>query len=247
MHLSSNIQRKVAEYTSGAGHKVRRGDKFLGSGRAISEEMRHCVCGLCVSTGEKARKSCTLFDDDSQGVRVVERHQTQVCKPVCIGTSSVSLIQRLVRTLLQSVASKRTATDGFLRISLQRSVQPRSGPEHSVRPYLFDIDLFDGHLTGSFFVRVEQLGLAHDFQIPYSIGEPLDFRSILTPADFTHFRKSLERALIEGDGKSFSLVVVSNDLPPDNNFEVGHISFRSEGHGIFRARPLYLFLQAHPE
>jgi len=246
MNLSSNIQRKVAEYTSGAGHKVRRGDKFLGSGRAISEEMRHCVCGLCISTGEKARKSCTLFDDYSQGVRVVERHQTQVCKPVCIGKSSVSLIQRLVRTLLQSVASKRTATDGFLRISLQRSVQTRSGPERSDRPYIFDIHFFDDQLTGSFFVRVEQLGDAHDFQIPYSIGEPLDFRSILSPGDFTRFRKSLDRALIEGDGKAFSLVVVSSDLR-DNDFEVADIRFRREGHGIFRARPLYLFLQAHPE
>ena len=180
----------------------------------------------------------------------MERRQTELCKPVCIWKSSVRMLQRLIRALLQAVAAKRTGDDGFVRISLQQedSSTFRSGAPPSRQPYLFDVDFFDGNLQGSFFASLEEIGHEEndhcDFE--YNIGEVIDFEHEMTPVQFGRLKRMLDRALIDGDGKPFSLVIVCDELPP-GDFEIFGLRFRAESHGVFRARPVYLCLQAYPQ
>ena len=152
MELPPEVQRHLAAYTSNAGIKARRGDRFLGRERTVGDEMRRCVCGLCVQTRGAPQTSCTLFAEG--GARVVERQQTELCKPVCISRNSISMMQRVIRSLLRGVAALRENPDGFIRVSLQREeavdVTPETPP--SSEPYLFDADFFDGELQGSFFL-----------------------------------------------------------------------------------------------
>ena len=134
MDIPSSVQRHIGSYTPGAGVKTRKGDRFLGSGRNIGDDMRRCVCGLCVSNDGASQSRCTMFTEG--GMRFVERRQTELCKPVCISKSSVRMLQRLIRALLQAVAAKRTGDDGFIHISLQQadSSTVRSGAPPSRRP-----------------------------------------------------------------------------------------------------------------
>ena len=205
--------------------------------------MRRCVvCGLCVSTGSQPQTTCTLFEDDVNGARVVQRRQTELCKPVCISKSSVSMIQRMIRSLLMGASAKRTSHEGFLRISLQRPYTRERGEQR----YLFDIDFFDETLQGACFVSLQASEANPQFQIQYRIGEPIDFATLLPLPTFQRLKAMLDRALIEGDGAAYSLVVVCDELP-QRDFELFGIRFRFENYGTFRARPLYLFLQAHPQ
>ena len=155
--LTSVLQRQIATYTPEAGLQVRRGDRFLGKQRGITDEMRNCICGLCVSTNAQPHTSCTLFDSD--GATVVQRHQTELCKSVCLSRSCVSMLQRLIRGLLKKIAIRCTSTEGQIRLSLQRDVPSQ--------PYVFE-------LLGSFFVELDRLGKEEYFRIPYSLGQPIE-------------------------------------------------------------------------
>ena len=182
MDLPSAIQRDIASYTPGAGVKARRGDRFLGSGRSIVDEMRRCVCGLCVSSEEGAPQSrCTMFSEG--GAKFVERQESELCKPVCISKSSVRMLQRLIRSLLQVFASRRTDHDErIVRISLQ--TEDSSGAPRSRPLYLFDLDFFNGNLEGTFFASLEQLGREEHFRFAYNLGDPIDFENHMSSAYF---------------------------------------------------------------
>ena len=161
------------------------------------------------------------------------------------------MLQRLIRALLRAVAAKRTGgDDGFLRVSLQRedSSTFHNGAPSSRQPYLFDVDYFDGNLQGSFFASLDEIGHEeHDhFHFAYNIGGAIDFEHVMTSANFGWLQRMLDRALIEGDGKPYSLVVVCDGLP-QRDLEIFGIRFRAESHSVFRARPVYLFLQAYPQ
>ena len=245
MDLPSAIQRDIASYTPGAGVKARKGDRFLGSGRSIGDEMRRCVCGLCVSNEGAPQSRCTMFSEG--GMKLVERHQTELCKPVCISKSSVRMLQRLISSLLQAFASRRTDHDErFVRISLQE--EDSTGAPPSRQPYLIDVDYFDDNLEGTFFAGQEQLGREeHDhFHFAYNVGDAIDFERVMSSTNFRRLKRMLDRALIEGDGKPYSLVVVCDGLP-QRDLEIFGIHFRAESHGVFRARPVYLFVQAYPQ
>ena len=92
--------------------------------------------------------------------------------------------------------------------------------------------------------------LGHDghdhFRFAYNIGDAINFEQHMSATDYRRLKQMLDRALIEGDGKPFSLVVVCDELPP-LDFEIYGLRFRAESHGVFRARPVYLFLQAYPQ
>ena len=248
MDLHPGAQRDIAAYTTGAAIKARRGDLFLGSARRLGDEMRKCICGLCVSSDGPSQSQCTVFAED--GMKLVERKQTDICRPVCISKNSVRMIQRVIRSLLQAITARRTGRDSFLRISLQQedSTTFRAGAPPSRKPYLFDVDYFDGQLEGVFVEDLYQLGHEeHDhFRFTYSIGEAISFEQHMSATDYRRLKQMLDRALIEGDGKPFSLVVVCDELPP-LDFDVYGLRFRAESHGVFRARPVYLFLQAYPQ
>ena len=116
-------------YTPEAGLQVRRGDRFLGKQRGITDEMRNCICGLCVSTGAQTQTSCTLFDTDDG--RVVRRQQTELCRSFCLARNCVSMLQKLIRGLLKKIA---TSVAGDIRLTLQRD---------GGHDYLFEVDFFD--------------------------------------------------------------------------------------------------------
>ena len=82
MDLHPGVQRDIAAYTTGAGIKARRGDRFLGSDRSLGDEMRRCICGLCVSSDCPLQSQCTVFAEE--GIKLVERKQTEIYRPVCI-------------------------------------------------------------------------------------------------------------------------------------------------------------------
>ena len=111
------------------------------------------------------------------------------------------------------------------------------------QPYIFEVQYFDGELLGSFFIGVDGLGEEEHFRIPYALGADIDFAKILPRPEFKLLKTALERTLIAEDGQAFSLVVIAPELP-NQDFEVAGIHFRNEGYGTFRARPIYLFLQA---
>ena len=235
MDLPAVLQRQIAMYTPEAGFKLQRGDRFLGSQRGINNEMRKCICGLCVSTNVQPHASCTLFDAD--GGVLVQRHQTELCKSICLSRNGVSMLERLIRGLLKKIAS-RSSVAGDIRLTLQRD---------GGHDYLFQVDFFEGVLAGAFFIGVDGLGdsEAEHFRIPYAIGDNIDFGKILPRTEFQLLQIALERTFVAGDGQAFSLVLIAPELP-NQDFEVAGIHFRNEAFGMFRARPLYLFVQAMP-
>ena len=145
---------------------------------------------------------------------------------------------------------RRTDHEGFLRISLQQedSSTVHSGAPPSRQPYLLDIDFFDGNLEGTFFASLEQLGREeHDnSHFAYNVGDEIDFERVMSSANFGWLKRMLDRALIEGDGMPYSLVVVCDGLP-QSDLDIFGFRFRAESHGVFRARPVYLFLQAYSQ
>ena len=233
--LPSVLQRQIAMYTPEAGFKLHRGDRFLGMQRGITDEMRGCVCGLCVSTNAQPHASCTLFDAD--GATVVQRRQTEMCKSVCLSRNCVSMLQRLIRGLLKKVAS-RSSVAGDIRLTLQRDGD---------QDYIFEVDFFEGVLAGAFFIGLDGLGdsEAEHFRIPYALGDDIDFAKILPRSEIKLLNTALERTFVAENTKPFSLVVLAPELP-SQDFEVARIHFRNEAFGMFRAHPLYLFVQAMP-
>ena len=110
-------------------------------------------------------------------------------------------------------------------------------------PYIFEVDLFDDELLGSFFIGVDGLGEEEHFRIPYALGDRIDFAKILKRNEFKQLQNALERTLVTEAGQAFSLVVIAPGLP-NQDLELGGVHFRNEGYGTFRARPIYLFVQA---
>ena len=80
----------------------------------------------------------------------------------------------------------------------------------------------------------------------YNVGDEIDFERVMSSANFTWLKRMLDRALIEGDGKTYSLVVVCDGLP-QRDLDIFGIRFRAGSNGVFRARLVYLFLQAYTE
>ena len=69
---------------------------------------------------------------------------------------------------------------------------------------------------------------------------------MMSAASLHRLKSLLDRTLIEGDGEAYSLAVVCDELPTAD-FELHKIRFRMESFGMYRASPLYMFLQAYPE
>ena len=92
---------------------------------------------------------------------------------------------------------------------------------------------------------MDGLGQEEHFRIPYALGADIDLAKILPRPEFKLLQIALERTLIAEDGQAFSLVVIAPELP-NQDFEAAGIHFRNESFGMFRARPLYLFVQAMP-
>ena len=75
-----------------------------------------------------------------------------------------SMLQRLTRSFLKIVASRCTSVRGQIRLSLPGNVP--------VPPYRFEVDFFEGELSGLFFIGMDGLGEEEQFRIPYNLKDP---------------------------------------------------------------------------
>ena len=146
------------------------------------------------------------------------------------------MLQRLIRGLLKKIGSRCKSADAHIRVSLQRDAPNGK--------YIFEADFFDDELLASFFIGVDGLGEEEHFRLPYALGDGIDFAKILKRNEFKQLQNALERTLVAEAGQAFSLVVIAPGLP-NQDLELGGVHFRNEGYGTFRARPIYLFVQAY--
>jgi len=241
MPVPESVQRHIASFGLEGAARVRRGDVLFGSARGdIAAEQRRCVCGICLGSGSPATASCTLLSDGRP--RVVRRKTTELCLPICISRYPLRMILKLVRSILRDVATRIPAEDRVLvRVTLQVEDRSDSRPRNQ-RPYLVNacLSFTDGAgaleaLEVDFFKHLDPE--RHDISVEYAVGDRIPDGAVpaAVPA-------RLERALIEGSGRTFSLVVVAPGLP-EEDFRIGSVRFRFEAVG-FRASPLYLFVQA---
>ena len=111
------------------------------------------------------------------------------------------------------------------------------------QPYAFEVDFFDGDLSGSFFIGVDGIGEEEHIRIPYALGPPLDFAKTLQQTEFKQSQQVSERTRMAGAGQALTCVVV-----------VAKTGFRNLGRVfsqrgicyIFWAWPIYLILQSTP-
>jgi len=146
------------------------------------------------------------------------------------------MLLKFVRTLLQRVSSKiPDNVKTFVRVTLQPEVRPELAASS---PYLVDafLDLADGKLELDLLKPLDDS--TPDLALDYAVGQ--DIPESLFPKGLT---SRLERALIELSRYSFSLVVVAPGLR-EGAFSIGSIRFKHEEGTFFRARPLYVFIQA---
>ena len=79
--------------------------------------------------------------------------------------------------------------------------------------------------------------------IPYRIGEHLELSHWGSERVLPRLKQLLDRALTEGDGKKYSMTLRANGLP-ERDAVISGIPWRYDKGDAFRARPVFLFLQA---
>ena len=236
--LSAELQRHLSSFAWEGSSQTRKGDVLFGGGRRdIVEDQSECRCGICVSTEAPTTAACTLLSDGH--AHVVRRESTEICLPVCISRYPLRMCLKFIRSIIIEVALRIPVPERlFVRVTLQVDDLHDRRPR-SLRPYLLnaDLSLDDDVLEIDFLRNLDQD--AHDVSMAYTLGDriPEDAVPPAVPAQ-------LERAIIEGNGRAFSLVLVAPGLP-EVDFNIGSIRFRFEAVG-FRAHPLYLFVQAAP-
>ena len=126
--LSRSVQHHLATFATEGGQKVRRGNRFLGRERDIRDEQHKCVCGICVRTRNIPREKCTLFRDGD--FTLVQRQQTELCRPVCMSRSPLRMLGRFIGHLLSRLPKQATSPIHQLMLTLQRndSVELRDPP-----------------------------------------------------------------------------------------------------------------------
>ena len=148
-----NVQRHMATYTAEASEKARSGQRFLGKQRDISEQQNRCLCGICARTRNTPREQCTLFRDGD--VALVQRQQTELCKPVCISRSPTRMLGRFIKHLLLRVSKHATTPVSRIFLTLQRDDSVEVGVRPmSTQPYLFKATYLGG--------EEPELELVHD-------------------------------------------------------------------------------------
>ena len=241
--LSRNVQHHIGTFAPEVGQKVRRGNRFLGRERDIRDDQNKCVCGICVRTRNQPRERCTLFRED--GVALVQRQQTELCRPVCMSRSPLRMLGRFIGHLLSRLSKLATSPTHRLALTLQRddSVELREPPV-STFPYLFSATYLGGEQSELELLFFTSLENDRDNFEPYNLGDKIDVsRYVRNAAALARLSAMLERALIDGDGKNYSVVCVCLEIP-ETTFQISGIQFRSVGNGAFRAWPLFLFTQA---
>ena len=159
--------------------------------------------------------------------------------------SPLRMLGRFIGHLLSRLSKLATSPIHRLMLTLQRddSVELRDPPV-SMYPYLFKATYLGGddrELELLFFTTLEN---DRDNFEPYNFGDKIEIsRYVRNTAALARLSAMLERALIEGDGKNYSLVCVCLEIP-EENFQISGIQFRSVGNSAFRAWPLFLFTQA---
>ena len=239
------VQHQIATFVPEGGEKVRRGYQFLGRHRDIREEQNNCLCGICARTRNTPREQCTLFRDGD--VALVQRQQTELCKPVCISRSPTRMLGRFIKHLLLRVSKHATTPVSRIFLTLQRDDSVEVGVRPmSTQPYLFQATYLGGEEPELELLFFTTLDNDRDNFEPYRLGDRIDVEAyVRNPSARASFRNVLERALIESDGKNYSLALVCPEIP-ERDFEVSGILFKHVDIYSFRAWPLFLFTQAAP-
>ena len=238
-----NVQHHIASFAPEGGEKARRGDRFLGRERDIRDEQKKCVCGICVRTRNMPREKCTVFRED--GVTLVKRKQTELCKPVCMSRSPLRMLGKFISQLLARLSEVATSQIDQMMVTLQRddSVELGDRPMSS-RPYLFKASYVGGRFSELELLFFTTLENDRDNFEPYHFGDQIDIRRyVRNDAALARLRALLERVLREDDGKNYSLAVVCLGIE-EKDFEISGIQFRYVGNAAFRAWPLFLFTQS---
>ena len=237
-----NVQHHIATFAPEAGEKVRSGLKFLGRERDIRDDQKKCVCGICVRTRNMPREKCTVFRED--GVTLVKRKQTELCKPVCMSRSPLRMLGKFISHLLARLSEVATSQIDQMMVTLQRDDSVELGDRPmSTHPYLFKASYVGGRFSELELLFFTTLDNDRDNFEPYQFGDQIDItRYVRNKAALARLSDMLQRVLIEDDGKNYSLAVVCLGIE-EKDFEVSGIHFRYVGNAAFRAWPLFLFTQ----
>ena len=158
--------------------------------------------------------------------------------------SPLRMLGRFIGHLLTRLSKHATSPIHRLMLTLQRDDSVELSVPVSTFPYLFKATYLGGEdreLELLFFTTLEN---DRDNFEPYNFGDKIDIsRYVRNTAALARLSAMLERALIEGDGKNYSLVCVCLEFP-EESFQISGIQFRFVGNAAFRAWPLFLFTQA---
>ena len=220
--------------------------------------MRQCVCGLCLRSAGSRSSQCTIFTEG--GSALIERRQTELCKPICLSTGAVGMIQRFIRSLLRDVAALCTPQQGrepAIHLTLQRddcAYERNTSLEElpaSSQVYVVDAMFVPGageHLSELLLSLCRPLGAMQrdpHMEMRYALGEKLKLSDHAAPWAMRTLQARLAQAIQEGDGKNHSIVVACPELPRRSVTTAGGLSLEFS-RGAHIARPVFLFLQANP-
>ena len=233
--LPDEIQRRIARFTPEGGTQATTGDKLFGRRGGIARDQK-CTCGICLAPDRSATQ-CTLLRGSS--ARVLQRDTSELCKAVCVSRSPLRMLLKFVRYILQYSQQRHTSQHrSIVRVTLQVDGDPRDRRRRVDRPYLLNAyyDQLHGELEVDFQRRLILDEHDSDMRITgYHPGDEIPENGVPARA-----RNRVERALLDANGKSASLVIVAPDMD-HGDFTIGSIRFRDESQA-YRAEPIFFYI-----
>ena len=254
-HMTEDVQRHIAHFTTAGGIQAHKGDDFLGH-PSIVADMKRCVCALCIGGPHLPQQKCTMFTD--AGGAIVQIKSEDICKPVCLSNRGVlNMIQRFVKGMLEDLAAVELVAEESpiinrpvtLRFSLRRDTVAHS--PLPLEPYVVDVfwekDPSDtnGDLFLTFFKTLNDMD-DHDVRIPnYHLGERLRFSEHMPPQELFALEKKIFHLLMS-TGERYS-IVASGALPVENFTTQSGIHFQFSNRNFPHAvsTPIYLTVISH--
>ena len=229
MEIPDDVQRRIAKFTPEGLTAAARNHKLFRRSDMIREQK--CTC-LCLAPDERSTQ-CTMIDGAD---RIVQRETSELCKAVCYSRSSLRMLLRLVRGILEFCDARQTGPHrSLIRFTMQVD-SPGDRRQRESRPYLVNACLeqaLEHVLTIDFDKGLDQD--THDVSIDnYTPGDPIPEDSV--PA---RVRKHVKDSVLDANEMPVSLVIIGPDMAP-GDFTVGHLTFRYNRH-TWRAEPVWIY------
>ena len=232
--LPEEVQRRVAKFTPEGGTQATSGDKLFGRRHGIARD-QNCTCGICLAPNRSATQ-CTLLRGPS---KVLRRETSELCKAVCVSRSPLRMLLKFVRYILQYCQQRHTGQHrSIVRVTLQVDGDPLDRRRRADRSYLLNAYYDQLHHELEIDFQRRLILDDHDTDISiigYQPGDEISENGV--PA---RVRERVERALLDANGKSASLVIVAPDMD-HGEFTIGSIRFRDEGQA-YRAEPIFFYI-----